>query len=295
MLKEFFIFIKKQASASLFGALILFFLVISKYIEIPGILRYDLLFIIAVIIQIILILTRFEHPKEVLVIIIFHITAMIMEIFKTSPEVGAWAYPEPAFFAIAAVPLFTGFMYSSVGSYIARSWRINNFRFENLPSRGVLAAIGILIYANFFTNHYVYDIRYIIFGLLIIIFWKTKFYSTLTDKRTFQIHPLITTGFMALFVWLAEQVGTFARAWIYPHQATGWHPVAFHMFTSWYLLIIFSFVIISLIYEREGIPLSWKLKNEEDEFIASILEAEQEIKDGKGLVGDLDELEKRFD
>ena len=57
----------------------------------------------------------------------------MMEIFKTS--VGSWIYPEPSFFRIAGVPLFSGFMYSCVGSYIARAWRLFDFRFTHHPPR----------------------------------------------------------------------------------------------------------------------------------------------------------------
>jgi uncharacterized membrane protein YoaT (DUF817 family) len=250
-LKELSIFIRKQASCALFGGLLLFFLVITKYFDIPGFHRYDLLFVIALLVQTVLILAKLEEPKEVFVIFIFHVFAMAMEIFKTS--IGSWAYPEPAFFAIGAVPLFTGFMYSSVGSYIARSWRINRFVFRDLPRPSILFLLGLLIYVNFFTNHYTYDIRWIIFILLLAAFWKTKFYSTITTK-TFSIHPLATNALLASFIWLAEQIGTFAQAWIYPHQEAGWSPVSFHKFTSWYMLLIFSFVIISLLYGAKKAP-----------------------------------------
>ncbi len=246
---EFWVFLKKQVSSAVFGGLVLGALLISKYIHFENIYRYDALFIFAVIIQIILIVTKAEKPKEILAIIIFHICAMGMEIFKTSPMVGSWVYPEPSIFAIATVPLFTGFMYSSVGSYIARAWRINNFRFYKLPSRKILLILGLLIYINFFTNHFIYDFRYIIFGLAIVTFWKTKFYVTLTSK-TFQIHPLISNALLASFVFLAEQIGTFARAWVYPNQTVHWKPVSFHMYTSWYMLLIFSFVIIAIIFNK---------------------------------------------
>jgi uncharacterized membrane protein YoaT (DUF817 family) len=200
-------------------------------------------------VQIILIVTKAEKPREVLAIIIFHICAMGMEIFKTSPMVGSWVYPEKAFFAIGTVPLFTGFMYSSVGSYIARAWRINNFRFYGMPNKIILLLLGLLIYINFFTNHFMQDFRYIIFILAVIAFWKTKFYVTLATK-TFQIHPLVSNAFLAFFIWIAEQIGTFARAWVYPNQTADWHPVSFHMYTSWYMLLIFSFTIIALIFSN---------------------------------------------
>lgn len=256
-------FTLKQARCALFGGLILFFLILTKFIDVDAIAhaiiptlspefhiyRYDFLFIMAIIIQILMIAFRLESWKEVMVIILFHITAMIMEVFKTSPGIGAWAYPEPAIFAIGTVPLFTGFMYSSVGSYIARAWRINEFRFEHMPTRSVLWIAAALIYANFFIDNFGIDFRYWIFAFLVIIFWKTKLRAKLTDQdRIFTFHPLVSNALFAFFVWIAEQIGTLTRAWIYPAQAAGWRPVSFHMFTSWYLLLIFSFVLITILY-----------------------------------------------
>lgn len=225
-------------------------LVVTKYASIPGVYRYDLLLIIALVAQLVLVVTRLETPKEVLAIVVFHVCAMAMEIFKTSPAVGSWVYPEPAIFALATVPLFTGFLYSSVGSYMARASRINKFIFTNMPRKRVLLPIALLIYVNFFTNHFTVDVRWVIFVLLIIIFWKTKLSAELTTKR-YVIHPLISNGLLALFVWFAEQIGTFAQAWMYPNQIAGWKPVTFHMFTSWYLLLIFSFILISLIMGKK--------------------------------------------
>lgn len=247
---EFLIFLKKQARSALFGALVLFALLASKYINFHGVYRYDVLFVFAVVVQLILIVTKSEKPKEILAILIFHVCAMAMEIFKTSPMVGSWTYPEKAFFAIYSVPLFTGFMYSSVGSYIARAWRINNFVFINLPKKIILFLIALAIYVNFFTNYFTYDLRYIIFMVCVVAFWCTKFYVTLTSK-TFQIHPLISNAFLASFIFLAEQIGTFARAWVYPNQVDTWKPVSFHMYTSWYMLLIFSFIIIALIFNKK--------------------------------------------
>lgn len=249
-IRSFLIFLKKQASSALFGGIMLTSIVVTKYVTIPGIYRYDLLFIIAIITQVVLILMKLETKEEVFAIIVFHICAMVMELYKTSPLVGSWTYPESAYIAISTVPLFTGFMYSSVGSYMARAWRINNFRFINLPSKFLLILMATAIYVNFFTNHFTFDVRYILFILLIVMFWKTKFYATLTEKE-YQIHPLFAAGLMAIFLWIAEQIGTFAQAWVYPDQTLGWKPVSFHMFTSWYMLLIFSFVIIALLYKKE--------------------------------------------
>jgi tRNA dimethylallyltransferase len=246
LIAELFIFTKKQAQAAVFGGVLLVALILTKYISIPGIYRYDFLFIIAILTQAFLILRKYEEPKEIFVIALFHIAAMGMEIFKTSPSVGSWQYPEPSIFSIYNVPLFTGFMYSAIGSYIVRSWRINEFVFTNLPSRLTMFVFGLAIYINFFTNHFTYDIRYILFVGLVIVFWKTILEVKLTEK-IYRIHPLISNALFAFIIWMSEQVGTFARAWIYPNQAAGWKPVSFHMFTSWYLLLVFSFILIALI------------------------------------------------
>ena len=65
---------------------------------------------------------RLETMEEAKVILIFHVVGTIMEIFKTS--VGSWIYPEDSVFRIGAVPLFSGFMYAAVGSYIAFIWAL---------------------------------------------------------------------------------------------------------------------------------------------------------------------------
>jgi uncharacterized membrane protein YoaT (DUF817 family) len=246
VLTEFGIFLKKQASCSVFGGLMLFFLLATKYFSVPGLYRYDLLFILAVITQIFLIAFKMETPREVIAVIVFHICAMGLEIFKTAPSVGSWEYPETAILTIVTVPLFTGFLYSSVGSYMARAWRINKFTFIYLPNKFILLLFAILIYVNFFTNHYTQDVRWIIFALLIFVFWKTKFRVLLTNKW-YTFHPLFTNALLAFFVWIGEQVGTFARVWVYPNQSIEWNPVSFQKFTSWYILLIFSFILIVII------------------------------------------------
>ena len=68
---------------------------------------------------------RLETWREARVILIFHVVGTVMELFKTSA--GSWVYPEASLLHIGAVPLFSGFMYAAVGSYIARVWRIFDF------------------------------------------------------------------------------------------------------------------------------------------------------------------------
>jgi uncharacterized membrane protein YoaT (DUF817 family) len=58
--------------------------------------------------------------------------------------------------------------------------------------------------------------------------------------------PLLA-GFalVALFIWGAENIGTFAAAWVCPHQNHGWHLVRFGKYGSWFLLMIISLILVS--------------------------------------------------
>ena len=76
------------------------------------------LLLAAVAIQIAMLAFRLETFEEARVIFVFHVVGTVMEIFKTS--VGSWLYPEPSLLRIGGVPLFSGFMYAAIGSYIAR-------------------------------------------------------------------------------------------------------------------------------------------------------------------------------
>jgi uncharacterized membrane protein YoaT (DUF817 family) len=58
---------------------------------------------------------------------------------------------------------------------------------------------------------------------------------------------LVGFGLVALFIWAAENIGTFAAVWVYPHQRAGWQLVRFGKYGSWFLLMIISFILVSLV------------------------------------------------
>jgi len=129
---EFWIFGWKQAYACLFGGFLLGIMIITKlWYPFESLHRYDFIFLAAIAFQVFLLSFKLETWRESIVIVVFHVVATIMELFKTSDAIGAWSYPEEYVFGIGNVPLFTGFMYSAVGSYIARAWRLFEFRFKD--------------------------------------------------------------------------------------------------------------------------------------------------------------------
>jgi len=246
---ELVVFGVKQAWACIFGALMLA-LLLSTHFYYPDswpLARYDFLVISAISIQIALVVTRMESREEALVILIYHLVGTAMEIFKT--DVGSWSYPEDSVLRIGGVPLFSGFMYASVGSYLARVWRLFDFRFTRYPETAITVALAVGIYVNFFSHHYVPDMRLALFACTILVFGPT--WVCFRVDRVHRRMPLVI-GFalVASFIWLAENFGTYARAWSYPDQAAGWEMVGVGKLGSWLLLMIVSFVLVALVHRR---------------------------------------------
>jgi uncharacterized membrane protein YoaT (DUF817 family) len=166
-----------------------------------------------------------------------------MELFKT--HMGSWSYPEPALIRIEGVPLFSGFMYAAVGSYLARAMRIFDMRFTNYPPLGWTIFLAIAIYANFFSHHFMPDLRWLLFAGSLLLFGRVRIYFTV--DRNARWMPMIVAGLLtAFFLWIAENVGTATGTWLYPGTVE-WHPVSLQKFGSWYLLLTISFVLVSLV------------------------------------------------
>lgn len=246
-LKEFWLFGLKQASACIFGGFLLAVMIITRFwYPIDFLYRYDFLFLAAVAFQIVLLSFRLESPREAVVILIFHIVATVMELFKTSDGIRSWQYPEPFLIGIGNVPLFAGFMYSAVGSYIARVWRIFDFRYSSYPPLWSTVVLVTLIYINFFSHHYVFDIRWLLIVASILMFGRVNIYFKMD---TVHRHMPLIIGWLlvALFIWFAENLATYSHIWIYPTQERQWQMVPLSKLTAWYLLMMLSFVLVSLV------------------------------------------------
>ncbi len=244
---EFLLFGFKQGWACLFGGLMLALLLATHlfYPANAALHRYDFLTLSAIAIQIAMLALRLESPREALVICAFHLIGTIMELFKT--HAGSWVYPEASLLHIGPVPLFSGFMYAAVGSYIARVWRIFDFGFSRYPPVWATVLLASAIYVNFFAHHWLPDVRIALFAAAILLFGRSWIWFT--PWREPRRMPLLLGFFLvALFIWLAENIGTFANAWTYPSQRHGWEMVSLMKLGAWYLLMIISFVLVSLIH-----------------------------------------------
>jgi uncharacterized membrane protein YoaT (DUF817 family) len=247
---EFLMFGLKQGWASLFGGIMLALLFLTGLVW-PAhaiLARYDFLVVAALGVQVAMLALRLESLEEAKVIFLFHVVGTIMEVFKTAT--GSWEYPEPSLLRIGGVPLFSGFMYASVGSYIARIWRIFDIRFTDYPPPWRTWALAAAIYANFFLDHWGLDFRWALFAAALFVFWRSWFWFV-PDRRERGMPVLLGAALVALFIWIAENVGTFSRAWLYPAQHRGWSPVGPAKIGSWILLVLISFVLVSLVHRPE--------------------------------------------
>jgi len=135
---------------------------------------------------------------------------------------------------------------------MARTTRIMDMRYTRYPDIRWTVVLAGLIYANFFTHHFIGDFRLLLFVLVAAVFGRTWVYYR--PYRVYRRMPLLAGfGLTAMFIWVAENVGTFAAIWVYPNQRHGWQLVHFSKYGSWLLLMIVSFILVSLAH-RPKLP-----------------------------------------
>lgn len=239
------IFLFKQLSACLFGASILILLILTSAAWRPDwiVARYDFLVVAAIAIQGAFLATRLETLNEAKVILFFHITGMVMEVFKVSA--GSWTYPEPGILKVGDVPLFTGFMYASVGSYFSRSMRLYHARLEGYPTEWLTWVLAAAIYVNFYSHHFIWDARYVLIAATLILFGRTMIAGRIA-KRRFRLPLVGLVLFATLLLFVAENVGTRTGTWTYGQDTR----VALAKAGSWYLLLYVALVQVALVHRR---------------------------------------------
>jgi uncharacterized membrane protein YoaT (DUF817 family) len=250
-LHEFWWFGLKQAWACLFAALFFLLLIASHALPVGGMPRYDFLFVSCILLQAALWAARVESTDEVATIAVFHLVGLCLELFKTHPAVGAWSYPEPCFFRAGTVPLYSGFMYASVASYMCRAWRLLKLELEGYPSYAWSLPLAAAIYGNFFSNRFFPDARLALFAAIAFVFRGARVYFTVTATR--RSMPLVLSfALIGFFVWIAENFSTYWGAWVYPHQASAWRSVSLRIISSWVLLAIISFILVAELNRLRG-------------------------------------------
>lgn len=244
-LAEFVMFVLKQGWACLFGGSLLLAIIGTKLIWQAdwAMNRYDALFLIAIGLQAAFLILKLETWAEAKVILLFHISGTAMELFKT--HAGSWSYPEEAIFRLQGVPLFTGFMYAAVGSYMVRVIRLFDMQFAPFPPMVLHFGLALAAYINFFSHHFIWDIRVVLFAATIAFYIRTRIWFQIGQNWYWM--PLPVAAFLSsFFLWVAENIGTLTGTWIY----SGQNPldlVSFAKMGSWYLLLYVAFATVTLV------------------------------------------------
>ncbi|WNS45995.1 DUF817 domain-containing protein [Paenibacillus sp. MMS20-IR301] len=231
-----------QAMSCIFPVAIFSTLVITSAVEIPFIHRYDAILLILLTVQYLMYRTGLETLDEIKVICVFHVIGLMLEIYKI--RMGSWAYPEPGFTKLLGVPLYSGFMYASVASFMCQIWRRLKMDMTGWPGLAAAGLLGGAIYLNFFTHHFIPDFRWWLTGLVVVVFWRTWIIYTVRDT-VYRMPLTLAFVIVGFFIWLAENIATFFNAWKYPDQHEAWHLVGLGKISSWFLLVIISVIIVA--------------------------------------------------
>lgn len=240
-----FIFVWKQASAAIFGGCLLVAMIVTDQLwqgDWP-IARYDALLMFAIALQIVFLRLGVEQWSEVRVVALFHLTGTLMEIFKV--HMGSWNYPDPSLIRVFDVPLFSGFMYAAVGSYMVRVIRLFGMEMTPFPPLWTHFALAGLVYVNFFSHHFLPDIRIALFIATVVLYGRTRISFTSGSQSYWM--PLPVAAFLSsLALWVAENIGTMTGTWLYAGQEP-LEMVRFAKIGAWYLLLYVAFATVTLV------------------------------------------------
>ena len=251
--KEFWFFGLKCARACLFAGLFFLSIMLIPRSGAFGLPKYDALLLIAISIQAWMVWTKLETWDELKAITVFHLIGFALEAFKVSGSIQSWSYPDFAYSKVFGVPLFSGFMYAAVGSYIIQAWRLFDMRIRHHPSYWLATLAALMIYVNFFTHHYIGDYRWYIGAFVLGLYSRTRVIFRPLDRDRWMplLLGFVLTGF---FIWLAENIGTFFGVWRYPNQIGAWATVHIGKWSSWAMLVVMTFtIIVNLKHVKETI------------------------------------------
>jgi uncharacterized membrane protein YoaT (DUF817 family) len=246
-LVELVVFVLKQGWAAVFGGAMLAAIAVAHvaYPDSAPLARNDALTLVALGLQVAMLASRLETLRELRVVLVFHVVGTAMELFKT--DAGSWSYATDGALRIGAVPLFSGFMYAAVGSYLVRVFRIFDLRFDGYPRRSVAAVVAAAAYANFFTHHWVADVRWWLVAAVVLVFGRCTMHYRVHRGRH-RMPVVVAFGLVACAIWAAENVATRFGAWAYPSQVVAWHPVGVGKVGSWFLLMLISVALVTWVY-----------------------------------------------
>jgi uncharacterized membrane protein YoaT (DUF817 family) len=245
--RQLLLFAWVEARCCLFAVAVFAGLALSKVVPLP-VARYDALLIYCVLVTVAFRALRLESTTEILVICGFHLIGLAFELVKV--PLGSWTYPEEALTKIWGVPLYSGFLYGAVGSYVVAAWRHFDLRLSGCRPVAAAAA-AVAIYVNLITHHWLPDLRWPLAALLVVVTWGASVHFAVGDRR-YRMPVALSFLLIGFFLWVAENIATFFGAWQYPHQLEAWRVVDPAKVSAWAMLISVAFVLVAAWQARSG-------------------------------------------
>ncbi len=253
-LTQLIYFGREQALSCIFPVVIFSSLALTQVLPLPFLPRYDWLLLIFLLMQWWMVHIGLETKDELKVITLFHLIGLALEIFKVN--MGSWSYPEEGYMKILGVPLYSGFMYASVVSYLCQAWRRLDVQLVKWPSFLLVVPLAAAIYLNFFVHHFWIDIRWWLSALVLVVFWRSWVTYEVNGSR-YRMPITLSFTLIGFFIWVAENIATFFGAWQYPDQTDAWSLVHLGKVSSWLLLVIVSFLIVATLKQvKRKLPVS---------------------------------------
>ena len=246
VLRGFARFFLAQTRASVFALGVFAGLALS-WLPMP-LARYDFLLLWCLGLQGWMIVSGRERGREIAIVGAFHLLGLGLEAYKVRH--GSWSYPEAALTKLplggSGVPLYSGFMYAGVASYMMSARRLFRLEFLRTPPSWVLALLLAAIYANFLLARTFGDVRWpLLAGIGVVLSrWTVAFDYGQGRSR---MPVLVSLFLIGLFVYFAENLCTSLGAWVYPHQRAGWRPVEAGKIVSWGLMSGVAFLALTLL------------------------------------------------
>lgn len=247
VIQRFIKLLSKMALSAVFPFSVFLTLGLTNKVEFSYIHRYDFLFIFFIVLQIVLILLKFETKDDLKVVLAFHILGLFMEMYKV--YYGAWSYPEPAWTKVYGVPLYSGFMYGSVAGFLIQLWKRLGISLNKWPTTSIVSFLALVIYLNFFSMEISKGFRTFLVLSVLFLFFRSRIEFVNTTKRR-SIPLIVTFTGLGVFVWIAENIATYLGAWAYPYQLKHWEMVHLSKINSWFLLGVVCFILVAQLLKR---------------------------------------------
>jgi uncharacterized membrane protein YoaT (DUF817 family) len=243
-------FVWMQAQSCAFPFALVGLLGVTRAVELPWLARYDWLFLLCIAVQLLMVATKLETWRDAAVVGVFHLLGIGLELYKVSN--GSWSYPEQSVLAVGPVPLYAGFMYGSVASYMCLAWKKHSLRAADWPSAWVTLPLAAAIYVQFFLPAWSLEARVLMVGVVAFVFRRSSVHFDCIGERWHIPMPL-AFGLIGSMIYVAENIATYLGAWSYPYQLAAWTPVHATKLLSWILLMTVSLIVVAE-YKRR-VPL----------------------------------------